>query len=258
MGFFVLLMLMLICMCIAGSTLGFARYFGTIAVSRLQGRSGEVNFKRWKSGVLVVQNVSTGVGNPNSPSQMIQRQVFAAFSRAWLTVLSAQQRADWETYALTMPGKYADAPGVRQIIGSNGGIMSGINALCLTNAWLVSAGLAEIIDPPLAAPAPSPISDLAASSVAGTVTVTWEKVTSEDLSVARIWMASVQGTFHKQIVGLEDSDLETKDITTVKAALGKSILLATLVGQYVYIQADVVNPTGGKSAGSNTYELLLV
>lgn len=235
-----------------------ARIFGTIAVSRIQGKSGEINYKRWKSGVLVAQKAATGVRNPNSANQNVIRNVFAVYSKRWLSTLTAQLRADWETYALTMPGKYGDAQGVREIVNSNGGIMSGINAYCLVNAWLYSIGMAGTDAPPLSAPAPTNINDLAASSLAGTVTVTWTAPTAEVDAQTRIWMASMQGTFHKQIVGSAGATEGTKDITAVAAALGKSILLATLAGQFVFIQADTVNPTGGKSAGSNTYELLVV
>jgi hypothetical protein len=47
------------------------------------------------------------------------------------------------------------------------------------------------------------------------------------------------------------------DIGNVKAALGHTLGVPLLVGELVYIQMDTINPTGGKSAGSNTAEVVI-
>lgn len=258
MGLFGLLVLLLVVLGVASSQLGFAKYFGTIAVSRIQGKVGEVTYKRWKTGVNVVQQVSSGVRNPNSPSQMLQRQVFSVFAKEWFTVLTAPQRTLWNSYALTKPGMYACGQGVRELVGSNGGIMSGQNAFILTNAWWVSCGLPGLAIPPIAGSSPTVINDLDVQDVIGVITLTWTSAVAEVGAISRIWVASVSGLFHKQIVDVPVDATGTTIISQVKGAKGEFLDLADLPGERLYVQMDTVNPSGGKSAGSNTFEFLIV
>lgn len=235
-----------------------ARVFGTIAVSRIQGRSGEIVYKRWKSGVLVAQRQPTSVRNPNSIAQMVQRGVFSVFAKQWFTLLTAPERTLWNTYALTKPGFYVTGQGVRQLIGSNGGAMSGQNAYCLVNAWLISAGLLGVTIPPTALPAPTTVSDLAGVFALGVLTLTWTSTVAEVGAVARIWVASASGLFHKQIIDIPLDSLGTSSPAQLKGAKGEFMNLTDMLGEHLYFQLDGVNPTGGKSAGSNTIELEII
>jgi hypothetical protein len=72
-----------------------------------------------------------------------------------------------------------------------------------------------------------------------------------------VWIAAADGTFHKQKCKIEDCTVGTVDITTIRGALGKDVLLSAIVGTLIYVQLDTVNPTGGKSAGSNTVEVVI-
>lgn len=234
-----------------------ARVFGTIAVSQIRGRSGEITYKRWKSGVLVAQRVATSIRNPNSVQQMVQRGVFSLFSKQWFTTLTGPQRTLWNTYALTKPGFYVTGQGVRQLIGSNGGAMSGQNAYCLINAWLISAGLAPAVIPPIVGSTPTTVADLAGTWLLGAFSGTFSAPVAEVGAVARLWVASVSGKFHKQIVETPIASGGAFAVTTFKGAKGEICNFSDIAGEYVYFQMDTVNGTGGKSAGSNTIETLV-
>jgi hypothetical protein len=235
-----------------------ARIKFTGLISEIRGQLNDTIIQGWKSGIFSVKKMMTSVNNPNSPRQDAMRAVMSAYSKQWTDVLDVAQRALWEAYALTAPGAYPSTPGVRQIIPTNGGKMSGINAYCMTNALLISAGMTGVDTPPLSITPPDKPTVVAATCAAGTLTVTWvEPINKEALAYCRVWIASASGKFHRQKVKIEDCTEETVDITTIRGALGKDILLTALVGELVYLQMDTVNPSGGKSAGSNTAEVVI-
>jgi hypothetical protein len=136
--------------------------------------------------------------------------------------------------------------------------MSGLNAFVMTNALLVNAGLTPTNVAPIAATPPGKPENVAAVSNAGVVTVTWDKPALFEVgAIARVWITSASGKFHRQMVDKVTVTTETLALVAVKAALGQSMNLSLLVGELVYIQVDTVNPTGGKSAGSNTAEVIV-
>jgi len=230
------------------------KYSGLI--SDLRGKLGSTVASVWKSGIGYVKMMPTSVNNPNSTRQDVMRSVFSEFSKKWNDTLTAAERADWETYALTKPGYYAVTAGVRELVGSNGGTMSGINAYCLTNAWLINTGMTAVTAPPLGKTPPGKPEAVAATCAAGTLTVTWTPPASKEaLAYVRVWIASQSGAFHKQKCKIEDVTVGTVNITTLRGAQGRDILISAMIGEIAYIQLDTVNPSGGKSAGSNTVEV---
>jgi len=235
----------------------YARIYYNSIVSDIRGRLGEFIYSGWKAGVGYIKQMSTAVNNPNSAAQEITRDTFGYFSKAWNDVLDAGERALWETWAKTKPGFYDVPAGVRELVGSNGGIMSGINAYCLSNAWLISAGLTSVDIPPLGITGPVKPSAVAATSVAGVNTVTWTDSLPHPDAVCRVHIASQSGIFHKQIAAVAAMDAETVAIANIQGALGQVIALSDIAGEIVYIQCDCVSPEGDKSAGSNTVELTI-
>jgi hypothetical protein len=227
-------------------------------ISEIRGQLNDTIIQGWKSGVFSVKKMMSAVRNPNSARQDIARSVMSTYSKKWTDTLTPAERTAWEAYAQTKPGYYPGVPGVRQIIPTNNGIFSGINAYCMTNALLINAGMLPTDTAPLSATPPGKPEAVAATCAAGTLTVTWtEPAVKEALAYARVWIASASGKFHRQKCKIEDVTVGTVDITTIRAALGKDLLLTALVGELVYIQLDTVNPTGGKSAGSNTAECVI-
>jgi hypothetical protein len=225
-------------------------------VSEIRGKLDNVIVQGWKSGVFVVKKMMTSVNNPNSTRQDVMRSAVSEFAKKWLDTLTPAERADWETYAKTAPGYYAVPAGVRELVGSNGGVMSGQNAYVMTNCWLINTGMVAVTTPPLGKTPPGKPENVAASCAAGTLTVTWTPPASKEADAyARVWIASVSNTFHKQKCKIEDVTVGTVDITTIRGAKGLDVLLAAMIGETVLIQMDTVNPSGGKSGGSNTYEV---
>ena len=232
------------------------KYSGLI--SDLRGRLGEVIASTWKTGVGYVKKMPTSVANPNSTNQESARESLSWASKAWLDTLNAFQRAEWDTYALSKPGQYVITPGSRELVGSNNGIMSGQNAFCLTNGWLVNSGQAVVVAPPLVATPPTAPTTPGGSFVSPTLTVTWTAPSIyEANAVVRVHIASVSGIFHKQVVALAPAVDGTVDILGLRGAKGSPLSLVNLAGSRILIQLDCVNPTGGKSQGSTTVEVLL-
>lgn len=235
-----------------------ARIKFTGLISEIRGQLNDTIIQGWKSGVFSVKKMMSAVNNPNSSRQDLMRSVMSEYSKKWTDALTSSERTLWENYAATGPGAYPKAPGNRQIIPTNGGVMSGINAYCMTNAWLITAGMAAVTSPPISATPPGKPEDVAATCAGGTITVTWTAPVSKEANAyARIWIASASNKFHRQKVRIEDVTVGSQTITQVRGAKGGLMDLTGLVGELCYIQMDTVNPTGGKSAGSNTADVVI-
>ena len=227
-------------------------------ISEIRGQLNETIIQGWKSGIFSVKKMMTSVNNPNSSQQGNIRGAVALFSKSWLDVLTPTERGAWETYAKQKPGFYVISPGVREIIGTNGGIMSGMNAYVMTNLWLLTAWLSPVTDPPLTITPPEVISDFAGTCVGGVVTLTWTPTLAEAGSVVRIWMADLSGAFHKQKITTQLNITATQDVSSVAGAKGVYMSLQRYIGAHIIFQADIVNPSGGKCGGSNTVEVIIV
>lgn len=221
-------------------------------VTDIRGKLGDLVFSSWKAGVNYVRTVTGVIKNAQSLSQNGTRKYITRFSKRWRSTLTQAQRDEWKTYALTQPGKGPSDGGINNMIKGNNGKMTGFNAFILTNMWALTAGLGPVPDAPLAAPAPQAPSTVAVSFLAGTATITW--VTPDPAEVGaycRIW-GRIEGIVgHVQLIVNEAYDTDTKDILAIRGANGASILFTSLVGKVLHVQMDTVNPTGGKSAGSN-------
>ncbi len=258
MSMFMLLMVLSFSLALFFSMQGMARIKLGPLVSDIRGTVNELAFSIWKSGVAYVRGKSGAIQNPQSSSQGLKRAVVALLSKRWRSVLSQVERDGWDTWALTQPGKGDNDGGINNMIKGNNGVMSGFNAHILANTWLASAGIGFKTIAPNAAPAPTPPTTVAVTFAGGIATVTWNTPgTAEAGAICRIWgrIEGIKG--HVQLITTAAFDANTKDITSVRAAKGNNILLAALVGKTMHVQIDTVNPTGGKSAGSNVAQAVI-
>lgn len=225
----------------------------------VRGKIGNYVFSVWKAGNHYIRNVASVISNPSSSDQALVRCYMAMLTKYWYDTLTADQRENWNTWALTEPGKGNKDGGVETVIKGNNGKMSGFNAFCMANMWNRTAGIsADVIAvAPLGVTPPTPPLSVAASEAAGTVTVTWtEPITHEADARVRIWGVSREKLMHRQLLATEPVAAGTKDIVSFKGAGGASILFADVVGHFL-IQLDTVDDTGTKSGPSNVAEFTI-
>lgn len=91
------------------------------------------------------------VGNPQTDPQADLRRKMSELSKRWNRDLDDTQRAGWESYAKTQGSKGAGDKdkGGEGIIPQNKGLMSGVNAFCMTNFLIWTVGGTEIDDAPM-------------------------------------------------------------------------------------------------------------
>jgi hypothetical protein len=225
-----------------------------LILNDIRGSIGNYTYSIWKAGVQVLRSKASVIANPQSIEQTKVRCNFAVNSAAWKGLTPAQQ-AEWQDWADTKPGMGDGDGGIRNLIKGNGGIMSGWNAFCLANQWLVSADLPAVTAAPLGVASPGSPSQVAATYAANAITVTWvdpaEIIAGDKI---RIWLMSRNGLIHKQLNCVVADAIQTKDITTVQAAGGLTVPVANYPGDYL-IQLDCVTQTGVKGGPSNTAEV---
>lgn len=241
-----------------------SRVFGLRAtynggIGDLRGTLNGWTYGIWKAGVYVIRKAASVISNPSSSDQALVRCYMAMLTKYWFDTLTSDQRENWNTWALTEPGKGNKDGGVETVIKGNNGKMSGFNAFCMANMWNRTAGIsADVITvAPLGVTPPTPPLSVAASEAAGTVTITWtEPITHEADARVRIWGVSREKLMHRQLLATEPVAAGTKDITSFKGAGGASILFADVVGHFLF-QLDTVDDTGVKSGPSNVAELTI-
>lgn len=258
---FIFASLYLICVVIAamwGVTSGMARITLGPNVTDIRGRFGSIVYSIWKTGVQYMRQVANVISNPGSDDQAAIRNRMTLVSKRWYDVLTDDQRAGWNDWAQTKPGMGNGDGGIYNIIKGNGGIMSGINAYVMANAWLVSIGAPIVDGAPLGLTPPSAPTSLNAAYAGGVVTVTWvEPVTHKAQAKIRIWLIHHQQVVHKQLVAVTSVEDETLALSQVKGALGNPANIANYPGEYA-IQADTVDVDGTKSPGSNVAAFAVV
>jgi hypothetical protein len=129
-------------------------------VTDIRGRIGTQVFSIWK-GVNTVRNEPKNYAYAwRSPFNASKRKLVDDCAHYWEYVLTLDQRALWEDYAIylgTLSGLYGEG-GVERMPGlkTYGGPMSGYNAFVLTNALRWSVGKTDIMcDAPLGEIMPS-------------------------------------------------------------------------------------------------------
>jgi hypothetical protein len=259
-------MSMLIAVLLLTLFIGFpvSRIFGLRAtlngpVGDLRGTLNGWTYSIWKAGVQVIRKAANVISNPSSADQALVRCYMSMLTKYWFDTLTQDMRENWNTWALTEPGKGNKDGGVETVIKGNNGKMSGFNAFCMSNMWNRTAGIsADVITAaPLGVTAPTPPLSVAAVEAAGTVTVTWlDPLIKGANARVRIWGVSRENLMHRQLLATEPFAAGTKDILSFKGAGGASILFADVLGHFV-IQMDTVDDTGTKSGPSNVAEFTI-
>lgn len=228
-------------------------------INDLRGSIGGWTYSIWKAGVAYVRKQAAIISNPASADQANVRCKLAYYAKYWYDLLTAQQRIDWSTWALTEPGKGNKDGGILTLIKGNNGKMSGFNAFVMAMQWLYSAGHGMSIEAPLGATPPTPPKDVSLAWVSPTLTVNW---VAPDIYMpapearARIWIAHHKGLFHRQLAVHELVTQLTKNITQVKGANGDLVSLSDCPGEII-VQMDTVDPNGTKSGPSNVVQTVL-
>jgi hypothetical protein len=232
-----------------------ARFKLGFGFSDIRGKIGNYVYSIGKTGVSTVRQVAQSISNPSSPDQTAIRCNLAKYAGYWSNDISVAQRTLWEAWAATKPGMGNKDGGVLTIIKGNSGDLSGINAYVMSNQWLRSCAMAGVDDAPLGATPPGAPTNVAASWLTPTLTVTWTApVVKKAGAQCRIWLMNHQGLVHRQLVAYAPAAQGTIDITTVKGAQGLIVALASAPGSYS-IQMDTVDADGTKSGPSGTTTL---
>lgn len=236
-------------------------------LQNIAGSVGEHTFGCWK-GINYLRQKAVTISNPCSLAQSSVRAALSALARMWHTDLTAAQRNLWNELAQSLksageqvgPNGNGGA-GILQVIPGDGGVMSGFNAFVKLNITALVAGFVfaspPVPDAPIGIDAPDAPTELYLfvycflPGQACRVYVRWtDPLVAPVGSIIRVWLVSLDGGVHKQIIDLVAlGDLGT-NIIQVKAALGATSNIEDLPGHY-HFQIDCVSPSGLKSPPSN-------
>lgn len=234
-----------------------ALYRGTIAVSQIVGKIGDVDYMRWRNKNVVRQSPKI-VTNPSTPAQQNQRIAMQVANSRFRNILNPDQRTRWESYAQRMQTRFVQPGGVRQIVQGNKGEFTGMNAYILVNTKMVSAGLVMVDDPPLNDPKPEGPSAFGASwnGIGLVVDCSWQIPPAPAANdTVRIWCDSVSELFHRQIVDIPLVSAGLSSFGFVRGNAGASLALSTLSPTLILVQADGMGQFGGVMPPTETVEV---
>ncbi|MBA7554715.1 hypothetical protein ES705_47346 [subsurface metagenome] len=222
-------------------------------VTSMRGKLGNAITQVWK-GIQTIRQMPAVIANPQSSAQAKVRSDMGEAYASW-RALTDGNKATWDAMAEIVAGYDLPPGGINQLGPKLGGQMSGFNCFMSFAMACQSANIAMPTDAPIAEQRPGPPTGVVANYVSPNVTVTWtDPVVVEVGAQYRIWMRSVMGTYHKQIRNTGALALETIDLSSLKGALGKSIVFTVpenAGNEEIVVQMDIVNPSGLRSMGSN-------
>lgn len=239
---------------------GMARIWLSEVLNDIRGSVKNHVYSVWK-GLNYIREKAVSIANPCSLKQEGVRAKTTQSAKRWYTTLTQGQRDLWNEYAEAMAPKEGDGGGTKNLIPDNRGVMSGFNAYIMTNGLAFSAGVTTLVtfvdDAPIGIDAPN------APTLFGSV---WNSPTccvglawTDPLdalvgTMIRVWLVSLDGGAHKQLVATVALEAEVYDLCSVKGALGASFFIRNLPGHY-HIQIDAVGPNGQKSPPSNISQI---
>ena len=223
-----------------------------------RGRQANQVYSSWKSGMAYTRNIATVIRNPNSARQAAKRDLVGTLSRQWQT-LGKTSQAKWNLIAAVnyRGGQgMGGAGGVKDLIKGSADKITGINAFVQNNQLAQDVGATAIITDPLPhTPAPNaPV--IAVADGIGKITVTWDDILNVTPSqYVRVFIATHQKRFHKQLIGYASGAAKTLDITEVRGQNGEMVPIDFFNGDEVIVQADAVDQaTGWASPPSKTVQ----
>ena len=215
-------------------------------VMDMRGKVGQLVYSIWKSGVSYMRQAAEVVRNPASAAQVAVRGIIRALSSEWKALPESSQ-AQWGLVAAKGATRKNPEGGIRALINTPEGKMSGFNAFVEANELAKSVGQTVTIQAPvLTTPPPNMPPDLTATFDGAKVTVTWGDIPGVTADqYVRVWVYSEQKMFHKQLIATALGSAKTVNITQVRGENGVLIDMAVFANSAVLIQSDTVGKTTG-------------
>lgn len=241
---------------IFGDRAGMARVTLGPLFNSISGSIGEVVNATWK-GINYIRSKAKTISNPQSEDQGDIRARVTECSKYWTDVLTAQERANWETYSSNI---VVPSSGPGDIYKPAKGPFSGYTAFMRNNILKFTSGQSPLgtfqVLAPIGVTSPDAPTGVAAAGGALNVQVSWTPGTVPGTKVCT-WLRSKDKTYHPQI------------IATTAVASGISISLSanglqgvaipfTQVRATVDVQVMVVDAFGQPSPASTLVRGILV
>jgi len=225
-------------------------------VDKVRGKLGTVVFSEGKTGSTYVKMLQTKTTNPASANQAAQRNIFTALTKQWNT-LGADEQAAWNEYAKNGYGKRTipTGGGAREIIHGNTGRGGGKGLFMYVNQNRLRIGQAVLTWPVPGKVIPDGFTTFTGVCAGGVITITTDG--AADTNCAQIWIVGNGKIPHRQVAydGLASAPTTFHE---VNAAKGTPMELTKMVGEKVYLQGEVIDPTSGLASNpSETIELTI-
>lgn len=232
---------------------------GTLAVSQIIGKIGSVDYMRWRNKNVVRQSPPI-VTDPKSLKQQAVRAALGGLSNRWRTVLTANQKAAWESYAQVFKTRYDAPSGIYQIPQGNKGNFDGIQAYILVNTKLFGAGIVPVDTPPMTGAKTLNVENFTAvwNPVSNAIDCAWTlPVGSGPADSIRIWIDHHQELFHRQIAITTVGNPLLISIVFVRSIGGVQTPLTNYPGTTCIVQPDYLTSSGGVSAPGQAVDVLI-
>jgi len=225
-------------------------------VNSISGSIGEMVYSTWK-GISYIRSKAKTIDNPQSSDQADVRARITECSKYWTDTLTAQERADWEAYALTIV-EPSSGPG--DIIKPGKGPYSGYTAFIRNNLLKFTSGQVALGTfqtlAPIGVTGPDAPVDVAAAGGAVNVQVSWTPGTVPGAFVTT-WLRSKDQTYHPQIIATTAVGAGISISTQAKSKQGVAIPF-TQVRATVDVQVQAVDQFGQPSPASELVRGVLV
>jgi len=257
MGDMLILMLIALCLILAGLTFSMARITLGSMVNTISGSIGEMVYSTWK-GISYIRRKATTIVNSQSTDQAAIRTRIAECAKYWNDTLTVAQKDAWEIYAASLPIG-GGAPG--DIIKPAKGPFSGYTAFLRNNliaftGAAIAMGAFIAVAPIGVTPPDAPIS-VAAAYAAGAMTVDWVEGTVKGTN-CRIWCRSTTvRSIHAQLRISPLANALTQIFTGITGAKGGYVALALAPGLYD-VQCDIIDADGQCSPPSTLLRSIVV
>lgn len=238
------------------NTLGMARITLGSVVNSIKGSIGEMVYSTWK-GISYIRAKAVTISNPQSADQMDVRSRVAEVAKYWNDTLTANERAAWEAYALTI---VTPTSGPGDIIKPATGPFSGYTAFLRNNILTFTSGQQALgvfqKIAPIGVTPPNAPETCAAAWAANQLQVSWTPGTVPGVK-AVTWTRGVDIKVHAQILATTDVGNGISLSSNVNIAGGKSLPLVQVRGIFD-AQVMAVDALGQPSPASNLVKGILV
>lgn len=225
------------------------------------GSVGTITFQQYNTQTLVAKQKILKSTQPFSGKQVAIQTALGALSAFWNAFLTPQEKNAWEQFGYRLNYDPETSQGSRAIIRGNVGHLNGYNSFISVNILRASLGITAVLR---AAPLTQqkPITPFYIATWSGPGNSIRIDLTPLPLpftyTYVRIWIASRNALFHKQILGLIIPPSTTEYFAQVTGKAGTAILFEHMPSNTpVLIQADQVNALGLASPPSTTSDLLV-